>query len=81
LILVSETEELVPMLERFYGALNLPFRSESVGDLPADVPRVMEALSAEVRERYGGEERRLGESMLGKVRSLGSKWRVVPETG
>jgi octanoyl-[GcvH]:protein N-octanoyltransferase len=81
LILVSETEEIVPLLERFYGALNLPFRSESVGDLPADVPSVMEALSAEVRERYGGEERQLGESMLGKARSLGGEWRAVPETG
>ena len=81
LILVSETEELVPVLERFYGALNLPFRSESVGDLPADVPSVMEALSAGVRERYGGEERQLGESILGKARSLGGEWRAVPETG
>jgi octanoyl-[GcvH]:protein N-octanoyltransferase len=81
LILVSETEELVPVLERFYGALNLPFRSESVGDLPADVPSVMEALSAGVRERYGGEERQLGESILGKARSLGGEWRAVRETG
>ena len=81
LILVSETGELVPVLQRFYGALGLPFRSESVGDLPAEVPQVMDALSAEVRERYGGEERQLGESLLGKARSLGGEWRVVPETG
>jgi octanoyl-[GcvH]:protein N-octanoyltransferase len=81
LILVSETKNLVPVLERFYGALDLPFRPESLGDLPADVPRVMEALSAEVRERYGGEERSLGESLLGNARSWGGEWRVVPETG
>jgi octanoyl-[GcvH]:protein N-octanoyltransferase len=81
LILVSETEELIPALESFYGAVNLPFRPESVGDLPADVPRVMQALSAEVRERYGGEERQLGESLLGKARSFGGEWRVVPEKG
>jgi octanoyl-[GcvH]:protein N-octanoyltransferase len=81
LILVSETEELIPVLESFYGALNLPFRPESVGDLPADVPRVMQALFAEVRERYGGGERQLGESLLGKARSFGDEWRVVPETG
>jgi len=81
LILVSETKNLVPVLERFYGALDLPFRPESLEDLPADVPRVMEALSAEVRERYGGEERPLGESLLGKARSWGGEWLVVPETG
>ena len=81
LILVSETGELVPVLQRFYGALELPFRPGSLGDLPADVPQVMDALSVEVRERYGGEERPLGESLLGKARSLGGEWRVVPETG
>jgi octanoyl-[GcvH]:protein N-octanoyltransferase len=81
LILVSETGELVPVLERFYDAIGLPFRPESVGDLPADVPQVMDALSAEVRERYGGEERPLGKSLLEKARSLGGEWRVVPETG
>ena len=69
------------MLQRFYGALELPFRPGSLGDLPADVPQVMDALSVEVRERYGGEERPLGESLLGKARSLGGEWRVVPETG
>jgi octanoyl-[GcvH]:protein N-octanoyltransferase len=81
LILVSETRELVPVLQRFYGALELPFRPGSLADLPADVPQVMDALSVEVRERYGGEERQLGESLLGKARSLGGEWRVVPETG
>src|SRR5829696_5482474 len=81
LILVSETRELVPVLQRFYGALELPFRPGSLADLPADVPQVMDALSVEVRERYGGEERQLGESLLGKARSLGGEWRVVPESG
>ena len=81
LILVSETGELVPLLQRFYDALDLPFRSESVGDLPADVPRVIEALWAEVRERYGGEERSLDKSLLEKARSLGDEWRIAPETG
>ena len=81
LIMVSETGELVPLLQRFYDALDLPFRSESVGDLPADVPRVIEALWAEVRERYGGEERSLDKSLLEKARSLGDEWRIAPETG
>jgi octanoyl-[GcvH]:protein N-octanoyltransferase len=81
LVLVSETGELVRLLQRFYDALDLPFRSESVGDLPADVPRVIDALSAEVRERYGGEEGSLDKSLLEKARSLGDEWRIAPETG
>lgn len=81
LIFVSQTGELVTVLERLYRALDLPFRPESVGDLPADVPRVMEALSDEVRERYGGQARPLGRHLLEKARSLRGEWRVVPETG
>jgi len=81
LILVSDTAALIPVLERFYGALGLPFRPESIGDLPAGVPEVIEALSAEVRERYGGEEKRLGEDTLEKARSLRGEWWAVPGTG
>jgi octanoyl-[GcvH]:protein N-octanoyltransferase len=80
LILVSKTGELVPVLNRVYCALGLPFRPESVGDLPAVVPRVIEALVAEVRERYGGEKRRLERATLEKARSLRGEWRVVGET-
>jgi octanoyl-[GcvH]:protein N-octanoyltransferase len=79
LILVTETSMLVPVLEKFYGALGLPFRPESIGDLPADVPRVIEALSAETRERYGGEVGRPEESILAKARSTRGEWRVVLE--
>jgi lipoate-protein ligase A len=35
LILVSNTAEVIPVLERYYGALKLPFRPESIEDLPA----------------------------------------------
>jgi octanoyl-[GcvH]:protein N-octanoyltransferase len=76
LILVSETEELIPILERFYGLLGRPFRRGSIGDLPARMPRVIEALVAEVRDRYGGEDKPVGKDMLEKVRSLRSEWRV-----
>ncbi|HSL00167.1 MAG TPA: hypothetical protein VK869_07500 [Rubrobacteraceae bacterium] len=75
LVLVSGTAELVTMLERFYGALGLPFRRESVGDLPVDVSRVIEALVDEVRERYGGEEVRVSERLLSKARSHRERWR------
>jgi octanoyl-[GcvH]:protein N-octanoyltransferase len=80
LILVTETGELVPVLERFYGALGLPFRPESIGDLPASVSQVIEALSAEARERYGGEARRPEKNTLQKARSTRGRWRIVPET-
>ena len=81
LILVSRTAELVPVLERFYGALELPFRPESIQDLPADTREVIGALSAEVRERYGGKRSRLGEDTLDKARSLRGQWRTVPQAG
>ena len=78
LILVSKTAELVGVLERFYGALGLPFRRGSVGDLPASVPRVIEALVDEVRERYGGEEVAVGKDLLAKAGSHHDKWRITP---
>jgi lipoate-protein ligase A len=81
LILVSYTEELIPALERFYGALGLSFRPGSVGDLPVGVPRVIEAIVAEVRERYGGKEDPIGKDTLAKVLSSRGEWRAVPETG
>jgi len=81
LVLVSNTAELIPVLERFYGALRLPFRPESIQDLPASSQEVIEALAAEVRERYGGARRGLEEDALEKARSLRGEWRTVPETG
>ena len=79
LILVLNTAELVDVLERFYGALGIPFRRESIGDLPADVPEVIEALAAEVRKRYRGEEATVGEDLLAKASSHRDKWRVAPD--
>jgi hypothetical protein len=72
---------LIPALERFYGALGLSFRPGSVGDLPVGVPRVIEAIVAEVRERYGGKEDPIGKDTLAKVLSSRGEWRAVPETG
>ena len=81
LILVSNTAELIPVLKRFYGALELPFRPGSIQDLPAGMQEVIEALSAEVRERYGGKGTRLKEDTLEKARSLRGEWRTVSERG
>jgi lipoate-protein ligase A len=77
LILVSNTAELVGVLDRFYAALGLPFRRESIGDLPADVPRMIEALVAEVRGRYGGEEVDVDGDLLARASSHRDKWQVA----
>src|SRR5829696_4088344 len=77
LILVSNTAELVGVLDRFYAALSLPFRPDSIGDLPATVPQAIEALSAETSERYGGEEVPVRDDLLAKARSERGKWRIA----
>ena len=80
LILVSRTAELVPVLSGFYGALGLPFKPESVEDLPASVPRVIEALVAEVGGRFKVEASRPGGGVLEKARSLRGEWLVASES-
>ena len=76
LILVSKTGELVPVLKGFYSTLGLPFRPESVANLPgADVQQTITVLTAAVRERYGTREAELGEKMLLQARSLRASWR------
>jgi octanoyl-[GcvH]:protein N-octanoyltransferase len=81
LVLVSETDEIRDVLARVYRLLGLPFRPESVRDLPADIPRVIQALSEEVRGRYEAEGGRIGERTMNRARSLRGEWRVIPETG
>ena len=78
LILVSGTAGLIAVLERFYCSLGLPFRRESVGDLPVGVARVIQALVSEVRDRFGGEVKPVGKDTLDKARSLRGEWRVSP---
>ncbi len=80
LILVERTTELVPILKGFYGALGLPFRPGSVGDLAGtDVPGVIRALSEAVRERYpGAREARLGKETFERARELRQSWRAEP---
>jgi len=81
LVLVSETDEVRAVLERVYGILGLSFRPESIGDLPADLSRVRQALSEEVRGRYEAEEGRTGKRTMDRARSLRGEWRVIPDTG
>ncbi len=81
LVLVTNTVEVRCVLESFYGTLGLPFRPESVADLPGvRVPQAIMALSEEVRERYGAQDGKLGEEMLLRARSQRSEWRVPSET-
>jgi octanoyl-[GcvH]:protein N-octanoyltransferase len=81
LILVRETDEIRAVLERFYGLLGLTFRPGSVGDLPADVPTVVRALSDEVRARYDASEVRIGENTMERARALRGEWRFIPDSG
>ena len=79
LILVTQTAELRAVLELFYGALGLPFRPESVADLPgADVPRAIRTLADTVKERYGADETEIGEKTMQRARSLRERWRAAP---
>ncbi|HET9927336.1 MAG TPA: hypothetical protein VFQ09_00905 [Rubrobacter sp.] len=79
LVLVSETDEVRTVLERVYGLLGLPFRPESIANLPADLSGVIHALSEEVRRRYEVEEGRIGEMTMERARSLRGEWRVIPD--
>jgi octanoyl-[GcvH]:protein N-octanoyltransferase len=81
LVLVSETDEVRTVLERVYGLLGLPFRPESIGDLPADLSRMIQALSEEVRGRYEVEEGRIGERTMDRARSWRGGWRAIPDRG
>lgn len=79
LVLITNTAELRHVLERFYGALGLSFRPESVADLPGvDVPAAIDALTETVRERYGARQAKLGEQTLQRARALRKSWRAVP---
>ncbi len=76
LILVNDTTGLIPVLEGFYGALNLPFRSRSVGDLPVDVGGVIETLTQEVQKRYEARRVMPGEDIFHRARSLRGRWQI-----
>src|SRR3712207_2263980 len=81
LVLVSATDEVRSVLERVYDLLGLPFRPESIGDLPADISQVIQALSEEVRGRYEAEEGRIGEKTMDRARALRGEWRVISDKG
>jgi octanoyl-[GcvH]:protein N-octanoyltransferase len=81
LVLVSETDEVRTVLERFYGLLGLPFRPGSVEDLPADVPAVIRALSDEVRARHRASEEGVPGATMERAWALRAGRRFVPDSG
>jgi octanoyl-[GcvH]:protein N-octanoyltransferase len=81
LVLVSETDEIRTVLERVYDLLGLPFRPESIADLPTDISQMVQALTEEVRGRYEAEEGRIGETTMDRARSLRGGWRAIPDEG
>ena len=79
LILVSNTAGLIPVLQRFYETLGLPFRPESIADLDASTAQVVDALSKEVGRRYDAKETRLDKDLLSRARLMRGTWRASPE--
>src|SRR5919107_3805707 len=79
LVLVTSTVEIRGVLELFYRALGLPFRPESVADLPGgiEVPEAIGALAETLRESYEARETEPGEEMLLRARTLRERWRAT----
>ena len=75
LVLVEKTAAVARVLEKLYGDLNLPFRPEGVGDLPATVPQVVEALKSEIKDRFEAEETAVGQDALDRAREMRGRWR------
>lgn len=77
LILVEHNSELIEVLAEFHAALGLPFRPESVADLPASIEEAVAALAAEVESRYGATEGRITASNMEKAWEQRGRWRAA----
>ena len=82
IVLVSDEEELERVLERVYGAMNLPFRPGNVGSLrragiTASVTEVIEAFATEAGLRYGAERVALDEDTVEAARLAGDRHLIV----
>ena len=83
IVLVEGEEELARVLAKFYGALGLPFRPESVGSArragsDASVDSFIEAFAAEAEARYGAERVPIDDDTLALARQNGSAHLVRP---
>lgn len=83
IVLVWDEAELARVLGRFYTALNLPFRPDSVGSLhragsKVRIKEVIGALAEEAKLRYGATPVRLDEQTQELVRSSRADYLVRP---
>ena len=82
IVLVDGERELARVLERVYGAMRLPFRSDSVGSLrragfKVETQDVIEAFAIEVERVYGAVRTPIDEKTLGLANSEGEQYLVV----
>jgi lipoate-protein ligase A len=82
IVLVSGERELALVLSRVYGALELPFRPESVGSLrlagsEATTEDAIEAFATEAAARYGASRVPLDDLTLGLARKAGEEQLIL----
>lgn len=78
-------EDLARILSRFYAALDLPMRPESVGSLhrtgsKAEVEDVIAALAEEAKLRYAAEPVSLDEETLRRARESRAEYLIPPRS-
>ena len=83
IVLVHGEEELARVLSRVYGALDLPFRPESVGSLSragaaATTEEAMSAFADEAHKSYAARQRTLDGHTLEVSRSTGGRFLARP---
>ncbi len=83
IVLVWGEEDLARILSRFYGAMNLPMRTGSVGSLrrtgsKVEVEDVITALAGEAKLRYGAEPVPLDEGTLRRAGENRAEYLVPP---
>jgi lipoate-protein ligase A len=81
IVLVHGEEELAKILEKVYQAMELPFRTGSVGSLrragiEAGVEDVVEAFAAEVGSRYGATRTAVDDRTLESARQSGGQYLI-----
>jgi octanoyl-[GcvH]:protein N-octanoyltransferase len=82
IVLVEGERELARVLERVYGAMRLPFRTDSVGSLrragyEVGTRDVIEAFATEAERVYGAVRVPIDEKTLGLASSEGEQYLVV----
>ena len=81
IVLVHGEEELAKVLEKVYRAMDLPFRTGSVGSLrgagvEAGVEEAVEAFAAEAETRYGAKRATVDGQTMKAARRTGEQYRI-----